>query len=59
MPDDKVVKKVFQEKRWKTKIKVVKLYWEWSEIDGCQEMVEEIGTQICTTYHSEGDIVEL
>lgn len=29
------------EEKQNTKIKVVRLYWEWTETDGCQQIEEE------------------
>jgi hypothetical protein len=45
-----------EKKSRKTKIKVVRLYWEWNEIDRCQQMEEEGIKQICIGYASEGGI---
>jgi hypothetical protein len=60
MSDDRTVKKVFLgQTRWKkksrkTKIKEVRLYWELSEIYGCQEVEGERRRQIGLGYHAEG-----
>jgi hypothetical protein len=43
----------WKEKRGKTKIKVVKLYWEWFVIDGCKHWRKK-AEDILTGYHSEG-----
>jgi hypothetical protein len=32
---------------------MARLFWEWSDTDGCQEMEEESRRQICMSYHSE------
>jgi hypothetical protein len=45
-------KGILGETRWKmkirrTKIKIVIMYWEWSEIDWCQEIKEESRRQNC------------
>jgi hypothetical protein len=44
-----------EEERQEDQIKVVRLYSEWSEIDGWQEREEESRRQIRMGYHSEGD----
>jgi len=43
-----------KKKSRKNKIKVVWLHWEWSEIDGRQEMKGESRRQISMGYDSEG-----
>jgi hypothetical protein len=57
MFDDRTVKRVFVGKpggRRKAGRPKFRLYWERSEIDGCQEMEEQSRKQICMGRHSEG-----
>ena len=44
----------WREESRKTKIKVARWYWEWSETDGYQETEEKSGRHICVGTHSEG-----
>jgi hypothetical protein len=57
MSADRTVKKYFlgnqREEKQNTKIKVVRLHREQSEIYGSLLMEEERSRQICTGYHSE------
>jgi hypothetical protein len=59
MAGDRTVRKYFwgnqtEEENMKTTAKVVRQQCERFEVDGCQQMEEENGRQICVGCHSEG-----
>jgi len=40
-------------------MRVARLYWEWSEIDGGKDIEKESRRQICMGYYSEEAMVNL
>jgi hypothetical protein len=44
-------------KAGRPKLRWFRLYWEQSEMDGCQEIMEESTRHTCMGYHSEGGTV--